>query len=129
MIAVIVTTGYVPETIAALMLLVAGCALGVVSLAYIRLDNVRIFPEPKKNIRLVTTGPYKVVRHPMYVSVLLLSASFVIESPSFVPILAWFILLYVLLEKIRIEETLLSQRLPEYDEYKKRTWKLIPFLF
>lgn len=129
MIAVIITTGCFPKTVAALALLVAGCGLGVVSLVYIRLDNLRIFPEPKKNIRLVTTGPYKFVRHPMYVSVLLLSASFVAESHSFVSLPAWFILLCVLLEKIRIEETLLSHLLPEYGEYKKRTWRLIPFLF
>jgi protein-S-isoprenylcysteine O-methyltransferase Ste14 len=129
LIAVIVIYGWFPRLPLSLSLFIAGMMLGLTSIAYMQLDNLRILPEPKENIRFITRGPYRILRHPMYTSVLLATLSFVIESRMFFPFIFWLLLLCVLLIKIRIEEKLLSQHLPEYVEYKKRTWKLIPFLF
>jgi protein-S-isoprenylcysteine O-methyltransferase Ste14 len=92
-------------------------------------DNLRIFPEPKKDIRLVTSGPYRYIRHPMYTSVLLMMIAFVIQSPSLENILLWLLLLTVLLAKIKIEERLIPLHIPEYILYQQRSWKLIPFIF
>ncbi len=129
MILMIVAIGTFPETIFTMVLFLAGILLGVTSILTMKLNNVRIFPEPKKDIRLVTAGPYKILRHPMYSSVLLFSASFIAETQSIIPYIFWFILLGVLMAKIRIEERLLPKHFPEYSEYQKRTWKLIPYLF
>lgn len=129
MITLIVAIGKFPQTISTMVLFAAGVVLGIVSILYMGFNNLRIFPEPKKNIRLVTTGPYKILRHPMYTSVLLLTASYIAESVSYIPFIFWTILLGVLMAKIRIEERLLPKHLPQYVDYKKRTWKLVPFLF
>ncbi|MBI2428122.1 MAG: isoprenylcysteine carboxylmethyltransferase family protein [Ignavibacteriales bacterium] len=129
MIAMIVAVGKFPDTIVTMVLFTAGIILGITSILFMRLDNLRIFPEPKKDIRLVTTGPYRILRHPMYTSVLLFAASFIADSPSYFPYILWFILLCVLMGKIYIEERLLPQHLPEYADYKKRTWRLIPFIY
>ena len=129
MILLIAAVGRFPETVFTMLLFIAGILLGVMSILFMRFDNLRIFPEPKKDIRLVTAGPYKILRHPMYTSVLFLSASFIAESQSVFPYIFWFILLGVLMAKIRIEERLLPKYFPEYSEYQKRTWKLIPYLF
>lgn len=128
-IAVIVIYGTLPRLLSSISLLLAGLILGLLSIFYMQLDNLRIFPEPKDNIRLVTRGPYRFIRHPMYTSVLLTTVSFVIESQTFFPFIVWLLLFCILLIKIHIEEKLLMQRVLTYSEYKKRTWKLIPFLF
>ncbi|MEW5797715.1 MAG: methyltransferase [Bacteroidota bacterium] len=129
MIVMIVAVGTFPDTVMTIVLFITGIVLGVTSILYMGIPNLRIFPEPKKDIRLVTTGPYRILRHPMYTSVLLFSASFIADSTSSFPYILWFILLAVLIGKIHIEERLLPKLLPGYAEYKKRTWRLIPFIF
>ncbi len=129
MVVMIVAVGTFPETVMTMVLFIAGIVLGITSVLYMGITNLRIFPEPKKDIRLVTTGPYRILRHPMYTSVLLFAASFIADSQSYFPYIIWFILLGVLIVKIQIEERLLPKRLPEYADYKKRTWRLIPFIF
>lgn len=125
----IVAIGRFPDTIVTMVMFIAGIVLGMTSILFMRFDNLRIFPEPKKDIRLVTRGPYRILRHPMYTSVLLVAASFVADTEDPIVYICWFTLLGALMAKIRIEENLLPQRLPEYAEYRKRTWRLIPFIF
>lgn len=129
LIVMIAGIGKFPDTVMTIVLFAAGILLGITSILFMRFDNLRIFPEPKKNIRLVTAGPYRILRHPMYTSVLLFAASFIADSPLYFPYILWFMLLVILIIKIQLEERLLPKRLPEYVEYKKRTWRLIPFIF
>ncbi len=129
MIFLIMMVGTFPAMIFTIIIFAGGLLLGSASIVTMRFDNLRIFPEPKKDIRLVTTGPYRILRHPMYTSVLLITASFIAEVPSLLLFTFWFILLSALIGKVQIEEKLLPQHLPDYTEYQKRTWKLIPFIF
>jgi protein-S-isoprenylcysteine O-methyltransferase Ste14 len=129
MIFLIIMVGTFPATIFTIVILAGGLLLGSAAILTMRFDNLRIFPEPKKDIRLVTTGPYRILRHPMYTSVLLITASFVAEVPTLLLCAFWLILLSALMGKVQIEEKLLPQHLPDYTEYQKRTWKLIPFIF
>ncbi|MFA6468876.1 MAG: isoprenylcysteine carboxylmethyltransferase family protein [Bacteroidota bacterium] len=126
---VIVLFGTFPVTFVPLAILGMGMILGVAAIITMQLDNLRIFPEPKKNIRLVTSGPYRFIRHPMYTSVLLMTIAFIVESPTALLTLTWLILLSVLLGKISIEERLLPQILPDYIQYQRKSWKLIPYFF
>jgi len=87
------------------------------------------FPEPRANARLVTRGPYRWVRHPMYTSVLLIALAWVLDQPTFVRALVWLVLLADLLTKLEYEETLLAHRFPEYVAYRKRTQRLIPRVY
>lgn len=125
----IIVFGTFPSSAASVLLLSVGSLLGITSLFIMQFDNLRIFPEPKKDIRLVTSGPYKYLRHPMYTSVLLIAASFIIDAPSVALSILWLALLGALLGKISIEERLLPLMLPEYILYQQKTWKLIPFIF
>lgn len=129
MIASITVSGTIPDSVMSLMVFAGGSLLGIAAIVYMQLDNLRIFPEPKKDIRLVTNGPYTLLRHPMYTSVLLITLSFIIPSPSFLLVSLWFILLGVLTRKMQIEETMLPHLLPEYAEYQKQTWKIIPYIY
>lgn len=126
--AMIVGVGHFPNSIASLLMFIAAVALGITAILTMGFGNLRIFPEPKSDAHLVTSGPYKLIRHPMYSSVLLLGGSFLTDSAPIHGIL-WLILLGALMGKISIEERLLPAQIPEYAEYQRRTWKLIPYIF
>ena len=79
---------------------------------------------------VVDTGLYGVVRHPMYMTTLLLflSMPFVLGSVfSFVILLAY---IPLIAKRIRNEEQVLEQGLPGYKEYKTKVkYKVIPFIW
>jgi len=84
----------------------------------------------QENHRLVQTGIYSVIRHPMYLGVLLSMPGFglVFRSWLTIPIL----ILSAIFVAVRIhqEEKLLQQHFgADFDAYRRRTWRLLPFLY
>lgn len=88
--------------------------------------NFNIRPEPKRGARLVMHGPYRWVRHPMYVALLLAMAGIAAEASNGLVLGVWALLLLVLNFKAALEERLLQQRWPEYTDYRVRTRRFIP---
>ena len=86
--------------------------------------------EVQENQRVVDTGLYGVVRHPMYMSTLLLflSMPLVLGSPvSFAVTLAY---IPIIARRIRNEEDVLERGLEGYAEYRKRVrYRIIPFIW
>ena len=86
--------------------------------------------EVQEGQRVIDTGLYGVVRHPMYSATLFLFLSMpvVLGSPfSFVIMLAY---LPIIAKRIRNEEELLARGLEGYAEYLKRVrWRLVPHLW
>ena len=86
--------------------------------------------EVQENQKVIDTGLYGVVRHPMYMATLLLflSMPLVLGSPlSFVIMLAY---IPIIARRIRNEEQVLEEGLPGYREYKKRVrYKVIPHVW
>lgn len=91
--------------------------------------KVNVFPETTKNMKLITNGIYKFIRHPMYLSVLLVGLSFVISDFKPTIFIVWMILFINLHLKMDIEEVNLIRAFPEYKEYRKSTKRLIPFIY
>ncbi len=110
----------------AITLGLAAIALGLWVFAYNRPGNFNIRPEPKAGGQLVTGGPYRWMRHPMYVALLLGMAAVAAESHSWVQAGLWWLLLLVLNFKAALEERLLRQRWPDYAAYCQRTRRFIP---
>ncbi|MCX7800966.1 MAG: isoprenylcysteine carboxylmethyltransferase family protein [Fimbriimonadales bacterium] len=85
-------------------------------------------PDPKPNARgLKTGGPYRWVRHPMYLGLLVPSVGLALIDP-----LAWWgvaPLAAALAGKVRLEERMLRAAYPEFEEYARRSWRLIPFVW
>ena len=114
---------------AALALLACSASLGVWTLVYNRPGNFNIRPEPKASARLVTGGPYRYMRNPMYTAVLLFAAAEVLAYADRWKLLCWLALALVLLAKALIEERYLRALFPEYAAYAKRVRRFIPGVF
>jgi protein-S-isoprenylcysteine O-methyltransferase Ste14 len=107
----------------------ASVALGLWTLSTNHPGNFNIRPEPKAQGHLVTTGPYRWVRHPMYGSVLLLAAGASAWLMNLTGAVLWLALLGVLIAKAYLEERWLVQRYPQYAEYQRSTWRLVPGVY
>lgn len=113
----------------ALALLGCALALGLWTLAYNRPGNFNVRPEPKASGRLVTGGPYRYIRNPMYSALLLFAAAVVLAYADPWKILCWLALALVLVAKAMLEEHGLRAQYAEYAEYAKRVRRFIPGLF
>ena len=112
-----------------LFLLAVAVVLGVWTLGFNRWGNFNIRPELKSGARLVTGGPYRHIRHPMYASVLLGVGALVVADARPWRIVLLVALLIVLIAKAAREEAYLRAAFPEYAAYAARTWRLIPFVY
>jgi len=78
---------------------------------------------------LVTTGPYRYIRHPIYAAVCLFVTAGVVVHVSWTTLALWGLVLAGTLTRIFCEERLVTVRYPEYRVYAAKTPRLIPFLF
>src|SRR5262249_22802332 len=80
--------------------------------------------------RVIDTGPYAVVRHPMYVGGLVLVAGIPLALGSFVGLAGFPPFAAVIVWRLLDEERLLARELPGYDAYRAKTrYRLVPYLF
>jgi protein-S-isoprenylcysteine O-methyltransferase Ste14 len=79
---------------------------------------------------VVSTGPYGVVRHPMYAGALLMLLFTPIALGSWWGLLAALPILPILALRLTAEEKFLTKSLPGYGQYREKTrYRLIPFLW
>lgn len=111
-------------------LIVAGTLLFFSALYYLaRAGSFTANPRPLPTGRLIRSGPYQVVRHPVY-SGLALGAFGIALVRLSTPTLVAAVLLFVILDlKRRREEIWLAERFAEYPEYAAGTRALIPLLY
>lgn len=80
--------------------------------------------------RVVSTGPYAIVRHPMYASGLIYLLGIPIALGSYRGLLVVAAMVPVLVWRLLDEEKLLAKSLPGYVEYQAKVrWRLIPGVF
>jgi protein-S-isoprenylcysteine O-methyltransferase Ste14 len=77
---------------------------------------------------LVTTGPYRYMRHPIYAAILLFVWTGIAANLSVLSVALGLVATAMLCLRMIFEETLVRQRYPEYDEYARRTRRVIPFV-
>jgi len=84
----------------------------------------------KEEHELVTSGPYRWVRHPIYSGALLINIGSAIALGWIGALVAVVLFTGVFVRKIHLEERMLSGHFGDkYAEYRKHTSTLIPFLF
>lgn len=114
---------------AGLIVELAGVALGAWAVATMRFRHLRATPEPAAGSRLVTHGPYRWIRHPMYTATLAVVGAWLLDTWSPARSAMALTLVGVFAIKIRIEERLLAQHFQGYADYARRTKRLLPGLW
>ncbi|MDD2411559.1 MAG: isoprenylcysteine carboxylmethyltransferase family protein [Bacteroidales bacterium] len=102
---------------------------GFWSLLFMKISTITPLPDPTSGSQLIQKGPYRYVRHPMYLSVAgycfcLLMVNFSLLNALIVGLFYMAIFL-----KMEIEEVYLVKHYASYKEYMKRTKRLIPFVY
>lgn len=115
--------------LAASLLVVVGIALGAWTLTANRPGNFNVRPEPKSGGVLVTSGPYRHVRHPMYLAGLVMMAGFCVGYGTPWRWAALAALAGVLGAKMVIEEAAMAARHPGYAAYARSTKRIVPFVW
>ncbi len=126
--AILVSGPWVARQGAFFTLELVGCLLGIWAVATMQWNNLSVLPEVRSGSRLVTDGPYRWIRHPMYTALLTVTLALVCESLSYVRGLSWVILNVTLVVKLSYEEMCLREAFDDYDAYRLQTWRLIPWI-
>lgn len=86
--------------------------------------------EIQEDQKVIDTGLYGIVRHPMYFATTLLFLSFPLVLGSGIGVAIFLVQPFLLVKRIKNEEQILEQGLEGYSEYKKKVkYRLFPFIW
>ena len=86
--------------------------------------------EVQENQKVVDTGLYGIVRHPMYAATILLFLSMPLILGSIISFIIFLIYPFIISKRIKNEEKVLEKDLIGYAEYKRKVkYKIIPFIW
>ncbi|MEE0945238.1 MAG: isoprenylcysteine carboxylmethyltransferase family protein [Acutalibacteraceae bacterium] len=86
--------------------------------------------EVQENQRVISTGLYGIVRHPMYSVTVLLFLSMPVILGSVYALIVFLLYPFLIAQRIKSEEAFLEKELEGYSEYKKKVkYRLIPFIW
>ncbi len=84
----------------------------------------------EKGQKVISTGPYAIIRHPMYVGTLLMYIATPIALGSYWALPPFLLMIPIIVFRILNEEEVLRKELPGYKEYCKKTkCRLLPFVW
>ena len=78
---------------------------------------------------LVTSGPYRYIRHPIYTAMCVFAWAGIAAHWSWLAILFGGLMMLGAVVRIFIEEKLVTTRYPDYVAYAAKTWRMVPFVF
>ena len=119
----------VPLLISGLTLYIAGSLFGKVafhSLGWANSDDFWFARFKKEQRHLVTSGPYKYVRHPVFVSIVLSYLGVVLVFLHPISIALWILVSISGVITSFNEEKFMQSKFPEYKEYMRRTGRFFP---
>jgi protein-S-isoprenylcysteine O-methyltransferase Ste14 len=81
--------------------------------------------------RVIEQGPYRVIRHPGYLGVMLLLIGGAMATTNWLPIIVTPVMMFIgYFYRIHFEEKMLQSILGQpYIDYMRRSWRLIPFIY
>ena len=86
--------------------------------------------EVQENQKVIDTGLYGIVRHPMYMATLVLFLSIPILLGSLISLVFFLMYPAIIISRLKDEEKFLAEKLEGYEEYMKKVkYRLIPFVW
>ena len=86
--------------------------------------------EVQENQKVIDTGLYGIVRHPMYMATILLFLTMPLVLGSIISFIIFLVYPLIIAKRIKNEEEVLERDLKGYSEYKKKVkYKVIPFVW
>jgi protein-S-isoprenylcysteine O-methyltransferase len=83
-----------------------------------------------ENQSIVRAGPYRLIRHPGYLGSILMWSGVAAATANWIVIVVVLAVMFgVYIYRIQIEENMLVTTNAEYAEYRKHTWRLLPFVY
>ena len=108
-------------------------SLGYLMFFYIIKENSyasRTVKVEKDIQQVITTGPYSIIRHPMYTSIFIMFGIMPLALGSYWGLLFLPLLIIMLILRVNDEEKMLTEELEGYKEYKQKTkYKIIPYIW
>jgi len=113
------------QTVIGSLLSLVGTGLSVFALAHLG----RSFSLMAEARRLVTSGPYRIVRHPLYVFEAVASLGILLQFLSVYTVLIYVAQCFLQVQRMKNEEAVLEGVFPEYQTYKLKTARVIPGIY
>jgi protein-S-isoprenylcysteine O-methyltransferase Ste14 len=111
--------------LAASIFLIVGNYLSLVSVTTLG-RSLSIMPEVRK---LVTGGLYARIRHPLYLAELVALMGVFLQYRSIWAFGILFLVVFFQLKRMNWEELILAEAFPEYEAYRRRSWRLVPGIY
>jgi protein-S-isoprenylcysteine O-methyltransferase Ste14 len=108
-----------------LLLIIVGTGLAVCAVLVLG-RSISLLPEAR---RLVTGGPYALVRHPLYLGELVALVGVALQYYSASALLLLLLVWSFQLQRMKYEEYILFKFFPEYGDYMARTARLVPGVY
>jgi protein-S-isoprenylcysteine O-methyltransferase Ste14 len=111
--------------LASLVLIIGGTVFAICA-GLVLGRSISILPEAR---RLVTWGPYALVRHPLYLGEIVAILGVALQYLSVWALLLVGLVCVLQIQRMKYEEQVLAQVFPEYGNYMARTARLVPGVY
>jgi len=121
---------YVPDMVVAIASVILLVSYGLY--AEVMRENAYLSRtiEVQEDQKVIDTGLYGIVRHPMYFATVLLFLSIPVVLGSWIGLLIFLVYPFLLVKRIKNEEQVLEEGLAGYKEYKQKVrYRMIPFIW
>jgi len=112
-----------------LILCALGSMLGVLALGFNKIGNFSVYPEIKSHAKLITTGPYRFIRHPMYSALIIMMLGITLYNFHPINAIGAVMVPFAVINKANIEEKLLLEKFSEYAIYQQTSKRFLPYLY
>jgi len=120
----------IPIWVSQIALFIGVLGLGIVILAILQLNsNLTPFPSPKTNSSLIQHGLYSYVRHPIYSGILFFVWGWGLYQTNLWQLFISIVLTLFFYFKSDYEESLLTNKFPDYQHYKRQAGRFLPRFF